>query len=112
MSSNKMGLITMCRKAGKLQMGMDMVKDACRNGTADGVFIASDFSEKSLKEIKYVCYNEGVPIYSLGISMDEIWNDLGKRVGVMAISDKGFFKSCIKNLEQIDIDPDEFYGDI
>ena len=27
--NNKIGLVTMCRKAGKLVMGMDMVKDAC-----------------------------------------------------------------------------------
>lgn len=111
MTSNKMGLITMCRKAGKLQMGMDMVKDSCRDKNAKGVFVATDFSEKSLKEIKYVCYNENVPLYNLNLTMDEIWLDLGKRVGVMAISDSGFYKSCAKNLEQIEIDPDEFYLD-
>ena len=112
MSNNKMGLITMCRKAGKLEMGMDMVKDACRNGYAKGVFAATDFSSKSLKEIKYVCYNENVPLYSLGLTMDEIWRELGKKVGVMAITDNGFYKSCIKGLEQIEINSDEFYSDI
>ena len=45
------------------------------------------------------------------MSMDEIWADLGKRVGVISISDKGFCKSCVKGLEQIEIDPDEFYSD-
>lgn len=29
--NNKIGLVTMCRKAGKLVMGMDMVKDACKS---------------------------------------------------------------------------------
>lgn len=111
MTVNKMGLITMCRKAGKLQMGMDMVKDSCRSGNAKGVFVATDFSKKSLKEIKFVCFNENVPIYNLNLTMDEIWLELGKKVGVIAISDSGFFKSCIKGLEQIEIDPDEFYGD-
>ena len=111
MTSNKMGLITMCRKAGKLQMGMDLVKDSCREKNAKGVFVASDFSKKSLKEIKFVCLTENIPLYSLNLTMDEIWADLGKRVGVIAICDKGFFKSCIKGLEQIEIDPDEFYLD-
>lgn len=112
MNSNKMGLITMCRKAGKLKLGMDMVKNACKNGEAFGVFTASDFSEKSLKEIKFVCSRENIPVYSLGITMDDILYGLGKRVGVMAITDSGFCKSCIKDLKQIEIDENEFYSDI
>ena len=112
MSSNKMGLITMCRKAGQLQMGMDMAKDSCRCGNAKGVFVATDISKKSLKEIKYVCYNEDVPVYSLGITMNDIWAELGKKVGIMAITDSGFCKSCAKGLEQLEISPDEFYGEI
>ena len=42
--NNKIGLVTMCRKAGKLVMGMDMVKDACNTGKACAVFAATDFS--------------------------------------------------------------------
>ena len=38
--NNKIGLVTMCRKAGKLVMGMDMVKDACNTGKACAVFAA------------------------------------------------------------------------
>ena len=110
MSNNKMGLITMCRKAGKLQMGMDMVKDSCKEGNAQGVFVATDFSPKSLKEIKYVCYNENVPLYSLGLTMEEIWSELGKKVGVMSIDDKGFCKACAKGLDEVEIDADEFYS--
>ena len=39
--NNKIGLVTMCRKAGKLVMGMDMVKDACNTGKACAVFAAT-----------------------------------------------------------------------
>lgn len=108
--NNKMGLVTMCRKAGKLVMGMDMVKDACNTGTAKAVFTASDFSAKSLKEIKFACYRNNVKLYSLGLSMDEICNDLGKRTGVLAITESGFAKSCAKGLEAIKIDENEFYS--
>ena len=45
--NNKIGLVTMCRKAGKLVMGMDMVKDACNTGKACAVFAATDFSPVS-----------------------------------------------------------------
>ncbi len=111
MNNNKMGLVTMCRKAGKLQMGMDMAKDACRNGTAYGVFVADDLSAKSLKEVKFICSKYSVSLYSLNMVMDDIWAELGKRTGILAITDKGFCKSCAKGLEMIPIDEDEFYSD-
>ena len=75
--NNKIGLVTMCRKAGKLVMGMDMVKDACNTGKACAVFAATDFSPKSLKEIKFNCYKNGIKLYSLGMTMDDIHFGLG-----------------------------------
>ena len=104
MSSNKLGLLSMCRKAGKLKLGMDMVKVV--------VLTASDFSPKSLKEVKFTCNRENVPVYSLEMSMDDILYGLGKKVGVIAVTDSGFAKSCVKDLKQIEIDENEFYSNI
>ena len=112
MSNNKMGLLTMCRKAGKLKLGMDMVKTSCKNGEAFAVFVVDDFSVKSLKEVKFTCNRENVPIYNLGVTMDDILYGLGKRVGVMAVTDSGFANACAKGLEQIEIDENEFYSSI
>jgi len=109
-ADNKLGLISICRKAGKLVMGMDMVKDACNTGTAKAVFTASDFSPKSLKEVKFACARNGVKLYSLGITMDEIGAGLGKRTGAIAMTDGGFARSCAKGLAEIEIDENEFYG--
>lgn len=107
--SNKSGILSMCRKAGRLVMGMDMVKESCNYGEAKAVFTAVDFSEKSLKEIKFTCRKNGIKLFSLGMTMDEIGFGLGKRVGVVAITDQGFAGSCRKGLEEIVIDEDEFY---
>lgn len=109
-ADNKLGLISICRKAGKLVMGMDMVKDACNTGTAKAVFTASDLSPKSLKEVKFVCARNGVKLYSLGITMDEIGAGLGKRTGVLVMTDGGFARSCAKGLAEIEINENEFYG--
>ena len=108
--NNKIGLVTMCRKAGKLVMGMDMVKDACNTAKACAVFAATDFSPKSLKEIKFNCYKNGIKLYSLGMTMDDIHFGLGKRTGVIAICEGGFAKACAKGLEEIPIDENEFYS--
>ena len=72
--NNKIGLVTMCRKAGKLVMGMDMVKDACNTGKACAVFAATDFSPKSLKEIKFNCYKNGIKLYGLGNGRYPFWS--------------------------------------
>ncbi len=108
--SSKTGLLSMCRKAGRMVMGMDMVKDACSTGAAKAVFTASDFSPKSLKEIRFVCCRYGVKLYALGLTMDEIAEGVGKRSGAVAITDAGFARSCAKGLEEIKIDENEFFG--
>lgn len=100
----------MCRKAGKLVFGMDMVKDSVRCGEAKAVFTAVDFSAKSLKEVKFICYKYNVKLYSLGLTMDEISGGLGKRTGVLSITEKGFAKSAVKGLEEIQIDENEFFN--
>ena len=106
--NSKMGLLTMCRKAGKLQLGMDMVKDSCRNGSAFGVFTANDLSPKSMKQVKFVCSKYDIKLYERGLSMDEIWADLGKRAGVMAVTDSGFCKSCAKGLEIVPLHENDY----
>ena len=105
---NKTGLISMCCKAGKLVMGMDMVKDVCALGNARAVFVASDLSVKSLKEVRYTCARYDAKLYALGLTMDEIALGIGKRTGVLAMTDAGFAKSCVKGLEEIAIDREEF----
>lgn len=100
---SKLGLISMCAKAGRLSLGMDMAKDACRCGNAKGVFVADDLSEKSLKEMKYYCARYGVKLYRLGETMEGIQQGLGRKTGIIAVNDAGFAASCAKGLTQIDV---------
>lgn len=92
------GLLTICRKAGKLVLGMDEVKSCCRCGRAVLVLTASDLSEKSLKEISYVCGETKTPVICAGMTLDEIGLSLGKVFGIMAITDQGFAKAAAKKL--------------
>ncbi len=110
MSKNIMGLVTMCRRAGKLELGLDMAKTACKNGTACCCCAATDLSPKSLKELKFFCFKYDVPLLSLGITMDEVWQELGKRAGITAVTDKGFAKSLMAKLQSIEINEDEFHS--
>ena len=110
-NGNAAGLLSICRRAGKLVMGMDMVKSACHEGKAYGVYVASDLSEKSLKEVMYVCFRNNVKLYTLGLSMEEICDGIGKKTGIIAICDGGFNKKAASMLQQLEIDKTLFHGE-
>ena len=101
-NGDKSGMLGICRKAGKLKLGMDMVKAACGTGEAKAVLAASDISTKSLKEISYHCGRNGVKLYALGLTMDRTAEVIGKRTGILAVTDAGFAKSFAKGLTEIE----------
>lgn len=103
-TSDIKGLITICLKAGKLVMGMDEVKSACRAGKACGVITAEGISQKSFKEIAFTCAEEGVPLYKTDMTMNDMGAALGKVYGIIAIADKGFMKAAAKKLTPVKLD--------
>ena len=85
-------LLSICRKAGRLIIGFDAVKDAVTEGDVSCVLVSEDISQKTLKEIKYFCGNSNTDI--IGIDMDSVdmHTLLGKKVVVAAVIDFGFGK--------------------
>lgn len=110
-NSDKSGLISICRKAGRLKSGMDAAKSACMSGEARAVFAASDLSAKSLKELKFAAARNGVPVYSLSMTMQQIADAMGKKTGILAVTDGGFAKSMAKGEENISADIESFYSE-
>lgn len=102
-----MGLLTMARRAGKLEMGLELAKDACRAGSARCVCAASDISPKSLKEVLFYCSKADIPALALDMSMEQIGAELGKRVGVIAVLDSGFAKKAVTLLDRASLDADD-----
>ena len=109
--ADKSGLISICRKAGKLKAGMDIVKSACDTGEAKAVFAASDLSPKSLKELRFAAARNDIPAYRLSMTMQQIADAMGKRSGILAVTDKGFAKSLAKGAEDVSADIEEFYSE-
>lgn len=93
------GTLSICRRAGRLILGMDEVKTSVKKKEARLVLITDDFSENSRKEITFVCERYGVPARVVGLTMYDIADTVGKRCGVMAIADKGFAESVEKKLD-------------
>lgn len=89
-SKKTANLLTMCMKAGKTVKGFDSSCDAVKNGTAYCVLTASDASEKTVKEIDFICRKYSVPLIRTELSKDEIGQLCGKVTAVIAVCDKGF----------------------
>ncbi|MDR0944540.1 MAG: ribosomal L7Ae/L30e/S12e/Gadd45 family protein [Ruminococcus sp.] len=83
------GVLTLARKAGKLVLGFDAVKETLQNRTAKLAVITSDVSPKTEKEVRFYCTRACVDIISVPLSMDEVSKLLGKKSGVISVTDGG-----------------------
>lgn len=92
MESKLLGSLGLCRKAGKLMAGFDAVKDGIAEKTVGLVLLASDCSERTVREMERLAKEGGSEVLFLPLSMDEIHFTLGKRCGVFGVSDIGFEK--------------------
>ena len=59
-------LLSICRKAGRLIIGFDAVKNAVTEGDVSCVLVSEDISHKTLKEIKYFCGNSNTAVTDFG----------------------------------------------
>lgn len=83
-------LLSICFKAGKAVKGFDSMKEAVLSGNVFCVLTAADASEKTVKEVRFVCGKADVPVFVTELEKAEIGKLCGKETAVIAICDKGF----------------------
>ncbi len=93
-----LSLLTISRKAGKLLLGFDAVKDACRTGALTCILLAADISPKTEKEIRF--YGKKIPIRKLKLSMETLKHYFRKQTAVFGVCDAGFTQSLLKLLPE------------
>ncbi|MDE6665806.1 MAG: ribosomal L7Ae/L30e/S12e/Gadd45 family protein [Ruminococcus sp.] len=89
-SKKTANLLTICLKAGKAVKGFDSVCDAVKNGSAFCVLAASDSSDKTIKEISFICGKYSVPLFRTELTKEKMGVLCGKITAVIAVCDKGF----------------------
>ena len=89
---NWQGILSICRKAGKLAMGLEPTKDAMYRGEVFGVLVASDASPKTQKEAAFYCSQAEVPCLQLDFTKADFAQMIGRGSGVLAVCDEGFFR--------------------
>ena len=95
-----MGMLSLCRKAGKLRIGFEPVKDSIEAGEARLVLFASDFSPRSRERIEKALAKSGDPTGSRTVeaAMADLAQVCGKQAGVLAVTDEGFAAGIVRQL--------------
>ncbi len=91
MNDRLLSFLGICRRAGKLLIGNDPVRDAIETDKALLVIMAQDISKSTEKKISLSVQAKGnVPCYTINRLRDELSFSLGKACAVLAVTDKGF----------------------
>ncbi|MDE6003909.1 MAG: ribosomal L7Ae/L30e/S12e/Gadd45 family protein [Oscillospiraceae bacterium] len=85
------GILSICRKANKMALGFVPMQEALQTEKVFGVLTSTDISAKTHKEVCYICQKKNIPVCSVPLTMFEIGNITGRKAGVIAILDTGFF---------------------
>ena len=102
---NWQGILSICRKAGKLAMGLEPTKDAMYRGTVAGVLVASDASVKTQKEAAFYSSQAQVPCLILPFTRADFAQMIGRGCGVLGVCDDGFFRKMQTMAKQEDAAP-------
>lgn len=87
------GALSLARKAGKLAMGFDPVKDQVLTGRAFLVLTAADLSPKTQKRVEQYC-QDLVELKTTSLTQNELAGFAHKPVGVLGVLDPNLAKLC------------------
>lgn len=91
-----MNLLGLARKAGKLELGGEAVKQDVRRHRAKLVLLSADLSQRTAQAMRDEAEKAGVRAAALPVGMDAVQAALGKRAGVIAVNDNGFAQALLK----------------
>lgn len=86
--NNILSNLGMCRRAGKLVLGFDAVCNLfSKNNSNLVVFLTSDASKKTIKEVKYHANKNDIEVVMLPVTKLDICQILNKPFAVLAVID-------------------------
>lgn len=98
------GILSICRKAGKLAIGFAPMKEALPTGKVSGVITTTDISPKTYKEVCYFCQKHNVPVQEAALTMYQLGAAIGRKAAVAAVLDDGFYdrirQLCVEATQQ------------
>lgn len=98
MNSKILTLLGFARKAGRLAVGTMACEQSVTRKKAHLVLIASDISDKSRKEIKFLCEKHGASVADASFTIDDMTQAIGTKAGIVAVQDDGFARAIAEKL--------------
>ncbi|MDR2655162.1 MAG: hypothetical protein LBC56_03690 [Oscillospiraceae bacterium] len=93
--SKLLHMLSMSRKAGKLLLGFDSVREGLAGGRVFAAFVSASASQKTQKEVEFFSKKYRVPFMRLQIPAEVLRRFTGREAAVMGISDKNFAEKIL-----------------
>ena len=101
MADKLLSMLSLCRKAGKLEWGARAAKQCVGRGSARLVLISADASDSTALRLPRMCGENGIPLIQLGISARSLGEAIGQAsTSAMAVND-GDFAGQIQKLHSL-----------
>ena len=72
------GILGIAAKAGKIISGFDSIQESAKKRQVNLIIVAKEASEKTQKEIRFICDKYGIPLIIFG-SIEENSHAIGKK---------------------------------
>ncbi len=99
MKGEPLGILAICRKAGKLKAGFDPAADSLGRDAALVVFSA-DASPKTKERMEMKAQRAGVVCRTIPYTADEIDFAVGRRAVVLAVTDPGLARQILLRTDE------------
>ncbi len=98
MNNKLFSAISMARKAGKLIYGFDSVIENANKGKVFLIMATEDLSEKTFKNLEFAC-EDIQEVLKIDLTQDSLAKIIGKKTGIIAITDENLAKLCLNALQ-------------
>ena len=90
MNNKAASLLGMARRAGKLEAGFERCSTAIKSSKAKLVIVCCDISDKTKKEIVFLCNKHSVQSTEIPFTLSQLSAAIGFKAGLCAVCDQGF----------------------
>lgn len=90
MNDKAASLLGMARRAGKLEAGFERCATAIKSGKAKLVIVCADISDKTKKEINFLCTKQNVSLAQIPFTLSQLSAAIGFKAGICALCEQGF----------------------
>lgn len=103
MDNGLIGLLGLCRKAGKAEVGEESVSAAAKAHRARLLLLSSDAGDRTRRHAQQLSQEGNCPLLSLPLTKGELGGAVGRgSCALLAITDVGMASAAVKKLGPVD----------